>query len=58
MFQMEENLERERRAKAEMEKARRKVELDLRASNEQIEELNRIRIEQDVAIKKLVFVTL
>ena len=42
-FQLEENLEREKKVRADVEKAKRKVEADLKMTQENVEELERIK---------------
>lgn len=51
--QAEGNLERERRAKAELEKSKRKAENELKAASETLDEMHRIRADLESAIKKL-----
>jgi len=50
--QLEDNLEREKKVRADVEKAKKKLEGDLRATQENVEELERIRAEMDSQIKK------
>jgi len=42
---MEENLEREKKARADVEKTRRKVEADLKMTQENVEELENVKRE-------------
>lgn len=42
-WQMEENLEREKKVRADVEKAKRKVESDLKMTQETVEELERVK---------------
>jgi myosin heavy chain 6/7 len=49
---LEDNLERERRARQDIEKTKRKVEGDLKVANETIDELNRQKQETETALKK------
>lgn len=42
-LQLEDNLEREKKHRADMEKAKRKVENDLKMTQETVEELERVK---------------
>lgn len=43
IFQLEEHLEREKKVRADVEKAKRKVESDLKMTQETVEELERVK---------------
>lgn len=43
LFQLEESLEREKKVRADVEKAKRKVESDLKMTQETVEELERLK---------------
>jgi len=49
---MEDNLERERKVRADVEKAKKKLEGDLRASQDNVEELERNKAELEANIRK------
>lgn len=49
---MEENLEREKKVRADVEKAKRKVEMDLRATQENVEELERAKMVLEEASRR------
>lgn len=51
---MEENLEREKKVRADVEKAKRKVESDLKMTQETVEELERAKRELEETIRKWV----
>ena len=55
---MQEGLDREKKVRADVEKAKRKVETDLKATQESVEELDRIKHELEDAIRKYVDETL
>ena len=52
MFQLQEDLDREKKVRADVEKVKRKVETDLKATQEAVEELDRIKHELEDALKK------
>jgi len=52
--QMEENLEREKKVRADVEKARRKVEADLKMTQETVEELENVKRDLEDRGRKLV----
>lgn len=54
MFQLQEGLEREKKVRADVEKVKRKVETDLKATQEAVEELDRIKHELEDTIRKYV----
>jgi len=49
---MEENLQREKKVRADVEKAKRKVESDLKATQEAVEELEKVKGELEANVKK------
>lgn len=51
-LKLEDNLEREKRMKNDVEKAKRKVEGELKVAQESIEELNRQRHDLEQSVKK------
>ena len=51
---MEDNLEREKKVRGDVEKAKRKLEQDLKATQGTVEELERIKAEMENTIKKWV----
>jgi len=51
---MEENLEREKKVRADVEKARRKVEADLKMTQETVEELENVKRDLEDRGRKLV----
>jgi len=51
---MQDNLDREKKVRADVEKAKRKLEQDLRATQEAVEELERVKSELEDAGKKSV----
>jgi len=52
LFQLQESLDREKKVRADVEKAKRKVETDLKATQESVEELDRIKHGLEDAIRK------
>jgi hypothetical protein len=52
---LQENLDREKKVRADVEKAKRKVETDLKATQEAVEELDRAKHELEDANRKYVF---
>ena len=48
-------MEREKKVRADVEKVKRKLENDLKATQESVEELERIKREQEETIKKFVY---
>lgn len=52
---MEDNLEREKKVRGDVEKAKRKVEQDLKQTQEVVEDLEREKRELEEAKKKLVY---
>lgn len=54
ILQLEDNLEREKKVRADVEKAKRKVELDLKSTQESVEELERIKNDLEGNVKKYV----
>lgn len=50
---MEENIEKEKKMRADVEKAKRKLEMDLRATQENVEELERSRLLLEEASRRL-----
>jgi len=52
--QMEENLEREKKVRADVEKAKRKVESDLKMTQETVEELERVKRDLEESVRKYV----
>ena len=51
---MEDNLEREKKVRGDVEKAKRKLEQDLKATQGTVEELERMKAEMENTIKKWV----
>ena len=51
---MQDNLDREKKVRADVEKAKRKLEQDLRATQEAVEELERVKGELEDAGRKSV----
>ena len=49
---MEENIEREKKLRSDVEKAKRKVEADLKMSQELVEELERVRRDLEESSRK------
>jgi myosin heavy chain 6/7 len=49
---LEDNLEREKKVRGDVEKVKRKVEQDLKATQEMVEELERVKGELEGNIKK------
>ena len=49
---MEENLEREKKVRADVEKAKRKVESDLKMTQETVEELERAKRDLEENVRK------
>ena len=45
-LQMQENVDREKKERADVEKVKRKLETDLKATQEAVEELDRIKIDE------------
>lgn len=52
---MEDNLEREKKVRGDVEKAKRKIEQDLKQTQEVVEDLEREKRELEEAKKKLVY---
>ena len=52
--QMEDSLEREKKVRADVEKAKRKVELDLKSTQEAVEDLERVKSDLEGNVKKYV----
>jgi len=52
-FQKEEALEREKKVRADVEKAKRKLESDLKQTQEAVEELDRIKHELEDNVRRL-----
>lgn len=52
IYQMEENLEREKKVRADVEKSKRKVESDLKMAQETVEELERVKRDLEDASRK------
>jgi len=52
LFQLQESLDREKKVRADVEKVKRKVETDLKATQESVEELDRIKHGLEDAIRK------
>ena len=52
LLQFAGNLERERRAKAEMEKQKRKFESELKSASEALDEMHRMKGDMEINIKK------
>lgn len=53
-LQKEESLEREKKVRADVEKAKRKVEADLKQTQEAVEELDRIKHELEDNVRRFV----
>lgn len=51
-MQMEENLQREKKVRADVEKAKRKVESDLKMTQEAVEELEKVKGDLEASVKK------
>ena len=51
---MEENLQREKKVRADVEKAKRKVESDLKMTQEAVEELEKVKGELEANVRKSV----
>ena len=51
---MEENLEREKKVRADVEKAKRKLETDLKMTQETVEELERVKRDLEEGGKKYI----
>ena len=49
---MEENIEREKKVRADVEKAKRKVESDLKMTQEAVEELERVKSDLEGNVRK------
>ena len=49
---MEENLQREKKVRADVEKAKRKVESDLKMTQEAVEELEKVKGDLEASVKK------
>ena len=54
---MQENLDREKKVRADVEKVKRKLETDLKATQEAVEELERVKRDLEDAGKKSVLCT-
>jgi len=48
---MQENVDREKKERADVEKVKRKLETDLKATQEAVEELDRIKIDEQDLLK-------
>ena len=55
---MEDNLDRERKIRSDVEKAKKKLEADLKSSQDNVEELERLKGELEGNIKKYVWTEL
>ena len=53
-LQLEDNLEREKKVRGDVEKAKRKVEQDLKATQEAVEDLERVKRDLEEANRKYV----
>ncbi len=53
-FQLEDNLEREKKGRADLDKAKRKVEGDLKMTQETVEDLERVKRDLEDNIRKYV----
>ena len=51
-FQLEDNLEREKKVRADVEKAKRKVEQDLKSTQETVEDLERVKRDLEDNVRK------
>jgi len=51
-LQMQENLDREKKVRADVEKVKRKLETDLKATQEAVEELDRIKKELEDNVRR------
>ena len=51
---MEDNLEREKKHRADVEKAKRKLEADLKMTQETVDDLERVRTELEANVKRYV----
>jgi len=51
-FQMQENLDREKKVRADVEKVKRKLETDLKATQEAVEELDRIKKDLEDTVRR------
>jgi len=51
---MQENLDREKKVRADVEKVKRKLETDLKATQEAVEELDRIKKELEDTVRRSV----
>jgi len=51
---MEENLQREKKVRADVEKAKRKVESDLKMTQEAVEELEKVKGDLEANVRKSV----
>lgn len=49
---MEDNLEREKKMRADVEKAKRKLELDLKSTQETVEDLERVKSDLEANVRK------
>ena len=49
---MQENLDREKKVRADVEKVKRKLETDLKATQEAVEELDRIKKELEDTVRR------
>ena len=54
---MQENLDREKKVRADVEKVKRKLETDLKATQEAVEELDRIKKELEDTVRRSVCAT-
>jgi len=51
-LQMQENLDREKKVRADVEKVKRKLETDLKATQEAVEELDKIKKELEDTVRR------
>ena len=56
-MKLENNLEREKRLRADVEKNKRKLESDLRSTQDAVEELERLKRELEESVRKYVDLT-
>lgn len=49
---MEDNLEREKKMRADVEKAKRKLELDLKSTQETVEDLERVKSDLEANVRR------
>lgn len=52
LSQLEDNLEREKKVRADVEKAKRKIESDLKVTQESVEELERVKRDLEEAVRR------